>query len=208
MSTQVDRNVHELETVLRFARVNGFFFGSTPFSPIGRGKLFPKYIPQPDIVEEAAQLYLADKIHDVEMMDTVGLCVAKFLDECHYIARATRREFCGVAMAYITSDGLVYPCSICASNDKYPAGSLRETTFLDLWENSFHEIRQYNFDRFKDCPSCELSADRFYCTSRCPVLAEIYTGDPLGCGSTPYVKASLKRRTELLETAFSPAATS
>jgi len=202
MATQTDRNVRELQILLELAKENDFFFGSTPFSPIGRGALFPQYVPKTDIVDEAAQIFIADKQHDIKMMDSIGLCVAKFLDECHRVARATRREFCGVAMAYVTSDGQVYPCSICASNNKFVAGNLRETGFEDIWEHSFLDIRSYTFDKFKDCSACEMSAERYNCTSRCPVMAELYTGDPLGCGATPYVKASLKRRTELLEATF------
>lgn len=198
MSTQTDRNVNELHDILEFARENECFFGSTPFSPIGRGRYFPQYQPKPDIVDEAARLFIADKQHDQRMNGTIGLCVAKFLDECHNLARATRREFCGVAMAYLLSDGTLYPCSICASNGKFDSGNIRERPFKSLWENSFEGIRQFTYDKFTACPSCELSRDPYYCTSRCPVMAEVHSGDPLGCGATPFVKASLKRRTQLL----------
>lgn len=198
MSTQTDRNVKELQAILEFAREAECFFGSTPFSPIGRGRYFPQYQPQPDIVDEAAQLFIDDKRHDQYMNDTVGLCVAKFLDECHNIARATRREFCGVAMAYLLSDGTLYPCSICASNAKFASGNLRERRFEDIWETGFGDIRGFTYDAFTACPSCELSREPYYCSSRCPVMAEIHSGDPLGCGATPFIKASLKRRTQLL----------
>jgi AdoMet-dependent heme synthase len=198
MATQTNDNLEELEEVFAFAREHGFFFGSTPFSPIGRGRFFPQYVPQEPLAPRAAELYMRDKLHDNEMMERVGLCVAKFLDQCHVVARAARREFCGVAMAYITSDGAVYPCSICASRHSFRAASLRERSFSDIWANAFDAIRDVTFDSFRDCVNCELSREPYYCTSRCPVTAELYTGDSAGCGSTPYVKASLKRRTELL----------
>lgn len=198
MSTQTDRNVKELQEILEFARENECFFGSTPFSPIGRGRYFPQYQPQLDIVDEAARLFIADKRHDQHMNDTIGLCVAKFLDECHNVARATRREFCGVAMAYLLSDGTLYPCSICASNGKFVSGNLRDRPFEDIWKNGFEGIRRFTYDDFTVCPTCELSREPYYCTSRCPVMAEVHSGDPLGCGATPFVKASLKRRTQLL----------
>jgi radical SAM protein with 4Fe4S-binding SPASM domain len=198
MATQTDQNLAELEEVFAFARDNAFFFGTTPFSPIGRGRAHPEYVPGEDVAEGAARLYIRDKAHDVAMMSTVGLCVAKFLDECHRVAKSTRREFCGVAMAYILSDGTVFPCSICASADKYRAGNLRNRSFGAIWDDSFKDIRAVTFDSFKDCPSCELSLEPYYCSSRCPVMAELYTGDTTGCGSTPYLKSSLKKRTALL----------
>lgn len=198
MATQTDQNLNELEEVFEFARSNGFFFGTTPFSAIGRGRFFPQYVPGEHLIEAAAQFYLRDKHHDLAMMSQTGLCVAKFLDECHRIAKTTRREFCGVAMAYILSDGDVYPCSICSSNGKFRAGNLREREFSDLWEKAFGGIRGYTYDDFTSCPTCEVSREPYYCTSRCPVMAELYTGDPFGCGATPYVKGSLKRRTDLL----------
>ncbi|GLY99624.1 radical SAM protein [Actinoplanes sp. NBRC 103695] len=198
MCTQTDRNAGELHEVLTFAEDNGFFFGSTPFSPIGRGRFFPQYQPDLSTVDDATALYLRDKAHDTAMSETVGLCVTKFLDECHRIAQATRREFCGVAMAYVLSDGSVYPCSICASTGKFPAGNLRARSFAEVWADSFDEIRDYTFDSGTDCPSCELSREPYYCTSRCPVMGEVHTGDPTGCGATPFVKASLKRRTDLI----------
>jgi radical SAM protein with 4Fe4S-binding SPASM domain len=198
MATQASSNLPELREILAFAREHRFFFGSTPFSPIGRGRHFPELAPGAELVEPAAQLYIEDKLHDIEMMSTVGLCVAKFLDQCHHIARTTRREFCGVAMAYVLSDGTVYPCSICASNARFRAGSLRETDFATLWERSFGDIRSITFDSFRECPTCELSREPYYCTSRCPVMAEVHTGDSAGCGAATFVKGSLKRRTELL----------
>jgi AdoMet-dependent heme synthase len=202
MSTQTDRNVEELMEVFRFAHDNGFFFGSTPFSAIGRGRFFSDYEPRVNIVNRAADLFMLDKRHDLKMMETVGLCVAKFLDECHRIARTTQREFCGVSMAYILSNGLMYPCSICASNNKFLAGDLREKSFEHLWEHAFDSIRSIDYDMFKLCPTCELSKDPYYCTSRCPVMAELYTGDQFGCGATDFVKASLKRRTDLYAAEF------
>ena len=198
MATQTDRNLEELEEIFEFAKDNGFFFGTTPFSPIGRGRRFPQYMPKSNIAARAANLYIKDKRHDVSMMQTVGLCVAKFLDACHNIARTSRREFCGVAMAYIQSDGDVYPCSICSSTGKYRAGNIRNGRFSDIWANAFTDIRSISFNSFSDCKSCPLATEPYYCTSRCPVLGELYTGSAAGCGATDYVKASLLVRTELL----------
>jgi hypothetical protein len=80
---------------------------------------------------------------------------------------------------------------------KYSAGNLREMPFAELWERSFQDIRAMTFDDFTGCAGCELSRPEFFCTSRCPVMTEAQTDDPFLYGATPFVKESLRRRTEL-----------
>lgn len=199
MTTLTDGNVSELEDVLRFAQEHDLFFGTAPFSPIGRGRYFPQYTPTESVADRAAQLYVQDYLHEEVQMQRVGRCVARFLYASYKLSAAMRREFCGITLAYILSDGSVYPCSVCASTGKFPAGNLRDAPFADIWEQSFRDIRKVKFDDFKGCTDCELSQDRYFCTARCPVMSEIYTGDPYQCGATPYLKLGLKRKTELLE---------
>lgn len=198
MTTLTSVNVTELEEVYELAKENDFFFGTTPFSPIGRGRLFPQYQPNEGVVEQASQLFVKEVTLEDEQMSRPGLYVARFLYLSYQLSRAIKHEFCGISLAYILSDGSVYPCSVCASTNKYPAGNLKEKSFADIWENCFHDIRSVSFDDFKGCDTCELSAPQYFCTSRCPVMSEIYTGDPFQCGSTPYLKLGLKRKTELL----------
>ena len=199
MTTLTSKNVDELYTVFDFAQTNDFFFGVAPFSPLGRGRFFPQFQPLEDVVEKAAELFIKEYLHEDDMMKDAGLCVTRFLYKSYKLSLAMRREFCGISLAYILSDGSVYPCSVCSSAEKYKAGNLREESFDSIWENSFGEIRSITFDSFKGCSTCELSSPRYFCTARCPVMSEIYTGDPLQCGSTPYLKLGLKRKTELLE---------
>ncbi|MBA2747456.1 MAG: radical SAM protein [Tatlockia sp.] len=199
MTTTTNQNIHEIEEIFEYAREHRFFFGGAPFSPIGRGKSFPQYTPTEKIAERSARLYIQDYLHDDEMMAETGLCVAKFLYESYKLSFAMRREFCGISLAYILADGSVYPCSVCASTYKYQAGNLRENSFREIWENGFGKIRSITFDDFKGCANCELSAPEYFCSSRCPVMSEVYTGDPTQCGSNDFLKATLKKRTELLK---------
>ena len=199
MATLTDRNLEELREVFSFARDNDIFFGTTPFTAIGRGAAFPELEPGLDLVAEAAGFFMEEKRHENKMMETVGLCVGKFLDESYLFSQKTRRGLCGLAMAYIASDGRVYPCPTCASASSFLAGNLRDLSFADIWEHSFREIRSYTFGDFKQCEKCELSGAEYGCTSRCPVLAQVYTGDSRGCGATPYIKASLRFRTMLVQ---------
>jgi len=199
MTTLTDRNVGELEQVFQFASEHGFFFGTAPFSPLGRGRFFPQYLPGEEVVEQASQLFIKEYLHEDRMMHGIGRCVARFLYAAYRLSAAMRREFCGIALTYILSDGSVYPCSACSSTGKFLAGNLRQQPFGVIWEESFKDIRRITFDDFSGCKSCELSADRYFCTARCPVMSEIYTGDPFQCGATPYLKLGLQRKTQLME---------
>lgn len=199
MTTLTNRNVHELESLFEFAQEHDFYFGTTPFSPLGRGGCFPQYLPNEQVVERAAQLYLKDALYEEQKLSNAGLCVLRFLIESYNLSKAMKREFCGISLAYILSDGSVYPCSVCASTEKYQAGNLRETSFAELWENSFGDIRSVSFSDFKGCTTCELSKEPYFCTARCPVMSEIYTGDPFLCGATPYLKQGLKRKIDILQ---------
>jgi radical SAM protein with 4Fe4S-binding SPASM domain len=198
VSTLTNFNVGELDRLFDFSYENGFYFSSGPFLPIGRGRHFPQYIPGLEIIEQAAQLYIRESHYEKDMFEKNGLCVAKFLEQCYVLSHATKREFCGIALAYVLSDGSVYPCSTCASTGKYLAGNLRDARFADIWAQSFQDIRQVTFADFAGCADCELSKEPYFCTSHCPVMSEILTGDPFLCGATPFVKGSLKRRTELV----------
>ena len=196
MCVITEHNIDEVGRILDFARENDFYFGSTPFSPIGRGKQNPGLMPTTRIAERSARLYEKDDAHEHYMMSRTGLCFTKFFYQCYHLSKAIRKEFCGISLAYIQSDGDVYPCTTCSSAGKFRAGSLRESSFREIWEGSFRDIRAISWDDFKGCGSCELSKDPYFCTSRCPVMSEVYTGDPLQCGSTPYLQESLRLRTK------------
>ncbi|GAB4513321.1 MAG: hypothetical protein Tsb0019_10550 [Roseibium sp.] len=192
MTVMTDENIGELHEILDLAIENGFYFGKTPFTPIGRGRHFRHLLPTPDKAASAVALEKKDDAHERRMMSETGLTFTKFFQQCYKLSAAIRQEFCGISLVYIQSDGEVFPCTTCASAGKYAAGNLREQTFAEIWENGFGAIRAIGFDDFKSCGSCDLSASPYFCTSRCPVTSEVYTGDPLACGSTPFLKESLR----------------
>lgn len=194
MCVITEYNLDEVEQIFDFAVNNGFYFGSTPFSPIGRGSRYPDLMPTSRLAEQAARLYKRDALHEQEMMAKTGLCFTKIFQKCYVLSKATKREFCGTALVYIQSDGDVYPCTTCSSVGRFYAGNIRQSTFRDIWENGFKELRSISWDMFSSCKECDLAKDPFFCTSRCPVMSEVYTGDSLKCGSTPYLMESLRLR--------------
>ena len=198
MCVLTDRNADEVEEILDFAIEHDFYFGSTPFSPIGRGQHYPELLPGPHLAAQTARLYERDAAHEQRMMAKTGLCFTKVFQKCYVISKATRREFCGTALVYIQSDGDVYPCTTCSSARRFRAGNVRESTFSDIWEHGFRNLRAISWDDFAGCKTCDLAQEPYFCTARCPVLSEVYTGDPLQCGSTPYLMESLRIRTKVL----------
>lgn len=194
MCVITDKNLDEVEQLLDFAIEHELYFGSTPFSPIGRGRYFADLLPGPHLAAQAARLYERDAAHEEHMMGKTGLCFTKAFKKCYVLSKATRREFCGTALVYIQSDGEVYPCTTCSSVERFRAGNVRERSFAEIWENGFGELRAISWDDFKGCKTCDLAQEPYFCTSRCPVMSEVYTSDPLVCGSTPYLMESLRQR--------------
>ena len=203
MTTLTNHNLPELERIFEFTTEHDLFFGITPFSPIGRGRRHSDLSPGKEIAERASPLYFKNYLDRIEKMKRTGLCVQKFLSFSYKLAHAMRREFCGISLAYICSDGAVYPCSVCASNQKFPAGNLRERDFSDIWDNCFNDIRRITFDDFNGCKTCEIAHPKFACAGRCPVMSEVYTGKPDECGASPFLmeanRLNGKRISEFLQ---------
>ncbi|WP_342733879.1 radical SAM protein [Bradyrhizobium sp. B117] len=188
MTTLTNSNLAELEEIFEFTSQQDLFFGVTPFSPVGRGKRFPHLTPDGNVAQSASPLYFRNYLDRIEKMQSIGLCVQKFLSFSYKLSHAIQREFCGISLAYITSDGELYPCSVCMSAKKYSAGTLREASFAELWDTSFKDIRAVSFNDFKGCANCDIGNAKHACAGRCPVMSEIYTGDPLLCGASDFLK--------------------
>jgi Fe-coproporphyrin III synthase len=188
MTTVTQYNLAELEEIFEFTQEKGLVFGLAPFSPLGRGRRHADLLPDPSVAAQASRLYARNAADRQQKYPTLGLCVTRFLNFSYQLAHAMRREFCAVSLAYITSNGKVYPCSVCASAEKFPGGDLREHRFLEIWDGEFDGIRKIGFDSFKGCKTCDLSAPEAACAGRCPVMSEVYTGDPLLCGASPYLR--------------------
>ena len=192
MTVMTDQNIDELHEILDLAIEHGFYFGKTPFTPIGRGRHFRHLLPTPEKAVSAVALEKKDDAHERRMMSETGLTFTKFFQQCYKLSAAIRQEFCGISLVYVQSDGEVFPCTTCSSAQKYGAGNIRDRSFAEIWNHGFDAIRSIGFDDFKSCSSCDLSASPYFCTSRCPVTSEVYTGDPLACGSTPFLQESLR----------------
>lgn len=101
---------------------------------------------------------------------------------------ATNKPKLANTMVYINSSGDVYPDSSCLDFDEFIGGSLYESKFSDIWNNSFAELRAYNFDDFKGCRNCEVYLSGLHCNFRDYGLSKNLTDDFLTCGASEYTK--------------------
>lgn len=126
-------------------------------------------------------------------------------DICYALEHSVKACKGGRSFVYICSNGDVYPCSNCASENLFLAGNLYEKPFSEIWEKSFKDMREITWNRFKGCETCELNMDYVagqFCKLRCPPLSKVLYDDPLYCGAGSYAKAiskiKLKRLPEWL----------
>lgn len=119
-----------------------------------------------------------------------GVDTIKF---CQRLERATNQEKCGRSVVYVNSQGKVYPCSNCMSNDIYEAASITEKPFRRIWEEDFGNFRKITFDDYASCNTCAVKNAGIWCQFRCPPLAQNVSQSETGCGATEYLREFMLR---------------
>ena len=154
--------------------------------PMGRCKENAHLLLDVDDVEKSVQLFgTGDADEEGDRPKTA-------LEMCYlfeYLFQACKG---GRSYAYICSNGDVYPCSNCAAEHLFCAGNVNESSFSDIWENSFKEHRAITWKDFKGCETCELREyfeKGMFCKLRCPPISRVLYNDLLYCGATEYTKA-------------------
>ncbi|MBZ8119884.1 radical SAM protein [Roseovarius sp. LXJ103] len=112
---------------------------------------------------------------------------------CQRLERATNQEKCGRSVVYVTSQGKVYPCSNCMSNDIHQAASITEKAFKRIWEEDFGPFRDITFDDYDACNTCAVKQAGIWCQFRCPPLAQNVSKSQTGCGATEYLREFMLR---------------
>jgi radical SAM protein with 4Fe4S-binding SPASM domain len=197
------QNIEDVEEIFEWCVENDFPRPQwLETHPIGRALINPHILLQPDRVNEVFAIYqrCMDRFQhkrDDESISELpehvsgaaaavkGVQTIKF---CQRVERATQQEKCGRSVAYINSQGFVYPCSNCMSNDMYRAGNIRDRDFKDIWDNDFSKFRDISYTDYQSCQSCDVFKDDIWCQFRCPPLALNVSGSELGCGATAYLR--------------------
>lgn len=202
VSTVISKaNLHELKQLLSWCEQQDIIFRTVTFNPLGRGLLnLGTHALAKEDAAASADLFMMQKRFEGEKDKTSGACVSKFFTYALNLMYMTRREHCSRSLAYIASDGEVYPCVSTAATATFGAGNVRDTKFSVLWEQSFRDMRAITWDHFHDCPTCPYSAKEYFCANRCPVMSLILHDELFGCGASEFEKEDLRLRTERLRT--------
>jgi len=205
ISTVISRaNIHELEKLLGWCMEENIIFRTVTFNPLGRGlRNLDIHALGKEDAAASANIFMMQKRFEAQKDKETGACVSKFFNYALNIMYMTKREHCSRSIAYIASDGQVYPCVTCAATETFSAGNIRQENFSSLWENSFRDMRAITWDHFHECPTCPFSGKEYFCANRCPVMSLILNGELFGCGATEFEKEDLRLRTERLRTEMS-----
>lgn len=198
-ATMTRQNLSQLKTIFSWLVEQGIGFRTIPFTPIGRGALYPELQLRATEVRQAAELWAMELASEKTLQGTEGLTFSQCFDYALTLVYMCRACKGGRFIAYICANGDVYPCTTCAGAGAYRAGNITISSFREVWESAFKEFRQLSrWDNFGECGKCSLSSPEYFCTNRCPPLALLYRGYPCACGATAYDRSSLAYRTKLL----------
>ncbi|NEU98283.1 radical SAM/SPASM domain-containing protein [Bradyrhizobium uaiense] len=199
MTTTSSQNVHQLQAIIEWAVENDLSLRSVPFVEMGRGKLNGHLLNRNEDVEAAARFWMAEEEWERVRDPKLGLCAGKVFNFLLTMVYATRRCMSGRGIAYVNSNGDIYPCSTCSGNKVLCAGNAKWTQFREIWEGHW-DIRAITWDSFeRTCAGCAIADRKYFCTGRCPGSSSVRHGRLDGCGSTNFQKASILRREELFK---------
>jgi radical SAM protein with 4Fe4S-binding SPASM domain len=199
MTSTNRQNIGGLATLMDWARSHGVSIRSVPLSPIGRGKKHRELECSTGDVERAAHFWLREREWEHEYHRQAGLCVGVIFNYGLSLAYMTRRCSSARFLCYVASDGTLFPCTMCASENLFPTRSVRDHPFAEVWRSDW-EIRNYSWDNFAEtCNGCPINDPRYYCASRCPAMSHARNGHYFGCGASEFEKQSTIYRTALLE---------
>lgn len=187
-------NLDDMEDIFRWSLENEVMLSTVDCLPIGRAhKDRSLLLDESDTVKIARLVIIQEQIEDIQerafkKKNLPRSYIDDFFDFVARLEYASQRCKGGRAIAYITSEGNVFPCSNCSAVDIYMEGNLRRKSFTDIWNNSFRNIREIKWQDFIECKTCEVAKANYFCNFRCPALSKNLHNDQFVCGATPFIR--------------------
>lgn len=193
------QNIDGLAELMDWAEGRGVSVRSVPFSPLGRGKQHPELENHVSDVERAGRFWLRECEWEHQYHREAGLCVGVIFNYGLSLAYMTNRCSSGRYLCYVAADGTVFPCTMCAGEELFAAGSVHNRGFAEVWRDDW-EIRRYSWANFQQtCDGCVINDPRYYCASRCPAMSHARHGTYFECGASEFEIQSTIYRTAILE---------
>jgi hypothetical protein len=96
----------------------------------------------PGEIKPAAALWAKELIHEQKLHDTIGLAFSHVFDYALTLVYTTHACKGGRSAAYISANGDVFPCTTCVGASMFRAGSVKTSSFMEIWETSLRQFRQ------------------------------------------------------------------
>jgi MoaA/NifB/PqqE/SkfB family radical SAM enzyme len=193
-------NVTEMASTIRHCHDLGLDFQLIDILPIGRAKQYPGLLLQESDLDAAIEAeiewrnFLVQRagqypLGEVANPNTYG-GVAELVE-------ATGRPEPGVFVAYVSSDGYLYPDNYYAAEDWFREANLREVSFAQAWQSSFAKLRDLNVLDFRDCLNCPARANGQFCDLQNLALSSQLYGSERVCGAYSALRKLKGRRAAL-----------
>ena len=194
-------NVNEMASIIRYCHDLGLDFQLIDILPIGRAKQYPELLLQESDLDAAIEaesewrrfltqregVYPASKVANPDIYNGIAELV-----------ETTGRPEPGVFVAYISSDGYLYPDNYYAAEGWFRGPDLRSVDFAKAWQSSFARLRDLNIRDFRDCPGCPAKAGGQFCDLQSIALSSRLYGAERVCGAYPILRELKARRAALL----------
>ncbi len=193
-------NIDEILPLIDWCRKNDVMLETVEAQPLGRALVNSHLLLTEEDLSKDAVIYRAKEELEDEYESRhyrSGRFFSGFLESSYQYTYLTGRCEGGRTIAYITSEGDVYPCSNCASLGILSTGNVIQKPFEEIWLEGFLEIRSITWKDFHDCRNCEISKLPYYCPSRCPALSYSKTGEFTKPGCSLYMKGVVLQRTHI-----------
>lgn len=184
-------NIYELLTTFDWCLNQKIDFSLNDILPIGRAKKNQQLLLQeeqiPILMElERKKLFYHQKFTPQNFSYPVAN--PNIYQSIANIVRQTGRPEPGLFVAYVSSDGFLYPDNYYAAENHKSAYNLRTTPLNNAWIKAFQTERNIKTNQFGDCKNCLIWQQGGTCDLQNTALSKSIYQQKKYCGVYPVLK--------------------